>query len=359
MTSARYDQAVFIGRFQPFHNGHLALLRQALAAAHRVIVVLGSSFQARTPKNPFTWQERADMIRASVALDDAGRLTFLPVRDYYDDDAWNQAVSAGVLSLQQGPSTALMRHFKDSSSYYQRNFPDWIPVDCERAGMVDATTLRDIFLDRQAMPGGFVLLAEQVPAPVAQFLAAFRHLQTYDALVDYQTKLVKDKAAWAGAPYPPTFVTADALVRMNKHILLLRRAGSVGTGLLAMPGGYVETHDFLLDAAIRELREETAFGLYPSVLLTALKEVRVFDHPGRSQRGRIVTHVHVFDFGDMAPLEVHGNGSEGEPAWVPEERLVALEDQFFSDHFHILDSVLGLTGPVAPARPQSRLVYCA
>ncbi|MDP9108408.1 MAG: adenylyltransferase/cytidyltransferase family protein, partial [Pseudomonadota bacterium] len=48
--------AVLIGRFQPFHNGHASLLAAALAAAPQVVVVLGSSFHARSAKNPFTWE---------------------------------------------------------------------------------------------------------------------------------------------------------------------------------------------------------------------------------------------------------------------------------------------------------------
>ena len=49
-----FDLAVLVGRFQPFHAAHLALLHRALAIAPRVVVVVGSAFQARTPKNPFT-----------------------------------------------------------------------------------------------------------------------------------------------------------------------------------------------------------------------------------------------------------------------------------------------------------------
>lgn len=51
-----FDAAVLIGRFQPFHNGHAALLAKALETAPRVIVVLGSAFAARNAKNPFGWE---------------------------------------------------------------------------------------------------------------------------------------------------------------------------------------------------------------------------------------------------------------------------------------------------------------
>jgi len=49
-----FDIAVLIDRFQPFHNGHAALLAWALATAPQVVVVLGSAHSARNAKNPFS-----------------------------------------------------------------------------------------------------------------------------------------------------------------------------------------------------------------------------------------------------------------------------------------------------------------
>ena len=82
------DIAVLVGRFQPFHDAHLALLERAPACASRCAVVIGSAFQARTPKNPFTWKERAEMIRQALPEADRARLTIVPMRDYYDEARW-------------------------------------------------------------------------------------------------------------------------------------------------------------------------------------------------------------------------------------------------------------------------------
>ena len=102
-ASLRFDAAVVIGRFQPFHNGHLALIEQALAEAPTVIVILGSAHAARSTKNPFTWRERAQMIRLAAG-NRADRIRFVPVRDYYDDTRWVDAVRAGV--AEQAPRHA-------------------------------------------------------------------------------------------------------------------------------------------------------------------------------------------------------------------------------------------------------------
>jgi bifunctional NMN adenylyltransferase/nudix hydrolase len=44
----KYDTIVFIGRFQPFHNAHLEIVKKALEQTNRLVILVGSSFQ---PKN--------------------------------------------------------------------------------------------------------------------------------------------------------------------------------------------------------------------------------------------------------------------------------------------------------------------
>ena len=113
MTS---DLAVLVGRFQPFHDAHLALLTRALAIAPRCVVVVGSAFQARTPKNPFTWTERAEMIRHALPESDRERVTIVPMRDYYDETRWVACVReavAGLVADEESPRIALVgREFR-------------------------------------------------------------------------------------------------------------------------------------------------------------------------------------------------------------------------------------------------------
>jgi len=97
-----HDFAVLIGRFQPFHNGHLSLLKLALDAAPHVVVVIGSAFQALSPKHPFSWQERAEMIRHAVPEAERARLRFVPVRDYFDEMRWVDAVRREVAQVLAG-----------------------------------------------------------------------------------------------------------------------------------------------------------------------------------------------------------------------------------------------------------------
>jgi len=121
--SPAHALAVLIGRFQPFHNAHLALLRKALEAAPRVVVVIGSAFQARSPKNPFTWQERADMIRLALDAAERERVLFVPMRDHFDEERWfaelRLAIDAALVAQGAAPASAsgtvLVGHVKDAT----------------------------------------------------------------------------------------------------------------------------------------------------------------------------------------------------------------------------------------------------
>ena len=49
-----YRYLVFIGRFQPFHRGHKAVVDEALQRADEVIMLIGSANLPRSLRNPFS-----------------------------------------------------------------------------------------------------------------------------------------------------------------------------------------------------------------------------------------------------------------------------------------------------------------
>ena len=62
----KYLSAALIGRFQPFHLGHLEFIRKILSETSEVILIIGSSQANFTPHNPFTAGERTRMIKDSL-----------------------------------------------------------------------------------------------------------------------------------------------------------------------------------------------------------------------------------------------------------------------------------------------------
>ena len=355
MTSSAPHTAVLIGRFQPFHNGHLALLQQALGRAQQVVVVLGSAFQARSPKNPFTWQERQALILGSLPAGDAARVRCVPVRDYYDEPRWVQAVTAAVQSqVPAGERIALVGHFKDASSSYLARFPGWELLSLPRQGDFDGTPARALYwnLQTQAPTQNWAPLDACLPPATAAWLRQWQTTSDYAAMCAEWRMLAGYQAAWASAPYPPVFVTVDGLLVCNAHVLLIQRGHAPGKGLWALPGGFVEPHDTLWQSCLRELTEETGLPLPPSAMRDAWQGTEVFDHPDRSLRGRTITHVFAFHLPGTQLPPVQGGDDAAVARWVPLHHLAAMESQMFEDHFHVLRHCFARfgNGPV-PALP--------
>ena len=156
------------------------------------------------------------------------------------------------------------------------------------------------------------------------------------------------REAWAAAPYPPVFVTVDAVLRCQDHVLLIRRAHAPGKGQLAVPGGFIEQRETVWQSCLRELAEETHCNVPDATLRAALQSVAVFDHPDRSQRGRTITHAHYFDLGNAPLPPVQADDDALLAAWVPIAQVPELEAEFFEDHFHMLDHFLHLTEQASP-----------
>jgi bifunctional NMN adenylyltransferase/nudix hydrolase len=336
-TTTHFDAAILIGRFQPFHNGHAALLKQALEMADRALIVLGSSFRARNAKNPFTWEERATMIAASFDEADVGRISFVPVRDVYDDTRWAAAVKEGVCTAMAGcatPRLALVGFHKDASSAYLRLFPQWSFVASERQGDIDATPLRGFYLNGN--DASWAASRAQVPPAVVRYLEDWRTLPAFATMREEHETIEADKQKWGSGP----FITLDAVVTVAGHVLLVRRKHPPGKGLWAIPGGFLEGRERLLQGAIRELKEETGLAIKDVELVEALRTAAVFDHPDRSQRGRVITHAHWFDLPLPALPIVAGADDAAEARWFPIAELPDMETELFEDHFVILDRLL-------------------
>lgn len=344
-----HDVAVCIGRFQPFHLGHLALLRRALSLAPRCVVVLGSAFQARSPRNPLTWAERAEMIRLALAPAERERVRFLPVRDHYDAPRWAAAVREGVdgclAEWRQPPGARIVRVAAPvgSDPDIAPHFPGWAGNLVEPVPGVQAKGLRDALFQGAEQPeAAIAALVGGLPDSTRDFLRAWTALPHFAGLAEEWRMLRRSRDEWAGSPYPPVFVTVDAVLRCAGQVLLVRCGHAPGRGLLALPGGFIEQRETLWESAVRELREETNLALPDEVLRLAFRGAVVFDHPRRSQRGRTITHAHHFELGDEPLPEVQGGDDAAAALWVPVAELASMEDRFHDDHFHVLDHFLGL-----------------
>ncbi|MFH1721704.1 MAG: nicotinamide-nucleotide adenylyltransferase [Candidatus Altiarchaeota archaeon] len=79
--------ALFIGRFQPFHLGHLKVLEWAADRNDKLLVGIGSSQEQGTEKNPFSFEQRKQMIETSMKIDQS-KYEIYPVPDINDPPNW-------------------------------------------------------------------------------------------------------------------------------------------------------------------------------------------------------------------------------------------------------------------------------
>ena len=331
-----FDTLVFIGRFQPLHKGHVEVIKQAEKFAKQVVVIVGSSFAARSTRNPFTFYERKEMIKIEFPNDN---VKVLPVMDYpYDDIRWVAAVQSLVSSaipFTPDPiKIGLIGHEKDHTSYYLNIFKGWNPISVQNVEGINATDIRNkMFEDRELA----VSFLGDITPKVANYIdGLFSDDEEFEHLSDEFRAVKAYKDSWKIAPYAPTFVTTDAVVHQSGKVLLVTRGKAPGEGLLALPGGFLGQHETIMDGMIRELKEETKLKIPEKVLRGSIKNTKVFDSPNRDPRGRTITHAFYIDLGfgeDFA--KVKGSDDAAHAAWY-DVGLLKSED-FYADHFHIIN----------------------
>ena len=83
-------RAVFPGRFQPFHLGHLAVIELLLSKYDEVIIIVGSGKDSHSIYNPFTAGERVEMIRNGLKEFNADfkRLVIFPILESFTGKIW-------------------------------------------------------------------------------------------------------------------------------------------------------------------------------------------------------------------------------------------------------------------------------
>ena len=79
---------LLIGRFQPFHFGHLDAVLFGLSRAENLFICIGSSNKSNERKNPFSAEERREMIRLSIEPSITDRIKIFDIPDVGDHEKW-------------------------------------------------------------------------------------------------------------------------------------------------------------------------------------------------------------------------------------------------------------------------------
>lgn len=333
----KYDTLVLIGRFQPLHNAHLEIIKRATALTNQLVIITGSAAQPRTYKNPFTSKERANMIKDATRGLNMHVYVEANIDTIYNDQAWAIRVQ-GIVNkyASAGAKVGIIGHKKDESSEYLDFFPQWEFVNVEQIEPLSAVDIRDLYFKRDA---NMKFIQGVVPETTFDFLMNFKETPEYEQVIREREFIQNYKKQYASLPYPPVFVTTDAVVIQSGHVLLVERKAEPGKGLLALPGGFLNQNERIIDGVIRELREETKIKVPGPVLRGNIKRVEVFDHPDRSARGRTITHACMIELPDGELPKVKGADDAKTAKWYPIAEVDS--SNMFDDHYQIIQAFVG------------------
>lgn len=153
---------LYIGRFQPLHNGHLSVINRILAESSKLVIGVGSSNQEISVTNPFTLDERMRMIESSVN----GEYEIIPIEDTNTDAEWMQIIGKKFkFDYLYTGSPIMEKLFKDYS--YNVKKVSFLSTDDEENRSISATHIRDLMYInypdwKRLVPEGAVKVIEEV-----------------------------------------------------------------------------------------------------------------------------------------------------------------------------------------------------
>lgn len=311
-----------------------------------VVIIVGFHRGAPSPRDPWNVAIRKKWIAQSV-LPDFKKFTIQSVGcTLYDDEAWVQTVTneAERFRTSDEDEFFLYGHHKDKTSDYLGWFPRWETRDLAHdLPTISSTQIRAQLFENGSRHGIDRRTAEweYLPHVVREDLERGRDENSIvvEWLQNDWDHIKAYKKSWEAAPYPPVLVTADSVVFLRGHVLLVQRGGPYRKGTFALPGGHfeVEKDRDLENTAIRETLEETGINLENAKLIDQHR----FAHPLRSHLGRVVTTAFCFDFHNWHALKPTAGDDADDAFWAPISELHRkFQDNFFEDHLDIIEHFL-------------------
>jgi len=135
---------LLIGRFQPFHLGHLEALRFALSKVDKLWVGIGSSNKPAQKSDPFSAEERKEMILSSIddSMKDKISIYFIP--DLDNHVKWIEKIDTIVPKFDIVFSNdELTKHL------YSKRTLQIIPVPFLKRDVLSGTKIRDLIISDQ------------------------------------------------------------------------------------------------------------------------------------------------------------------------------------------------------------------
>jgi nicotinamide-nucleotide adenylyltransferase len=158
-------RALVVGRFQPFHNGHRALIAAALDRCEQVVVAIGSSDARPGLRQPFTAPERRRMVEAAFPKQCRdGSLRIVEVPDLHDPPRYaaHAVAISGPVDVVYGNDEATLGLFERAGFAVER--PGLVERERFEASAIRAQLAADDEAWRACVPPAVATLLVQLDA---------------------------------------------------------------------------------------------------------------------------------------------------------------------------------------------------
>src|SRR5574340_1147004 len=132
---------LLIGRFQPFHKGHLSAVNFGLSKIENLWIGIGSSNKSHEKKNPFTADERKEMIISSLDSESLKKIKVFYVPDIGDHEKWTYHVDSIVPKYD-----VVFSNDDFTISLYKKRGINVIEVPLLQRDMISCTRIRELIL---------------------------------------------------------------------------------------------------------------------------------------------------------------------------------------------------------------------
>ena len=135
---------LLIGRFQPFHLGHLDAILFALSRTENLFIGIGSSNKSNEKKNPFSSEERREMIVSSIEPSMIDRIKIFDIPDIDDHEKWTFEIDQVVPKYD-----AVFTNDEFTKTLFEKRKIDVIPVVLKDRERFSGTNIRELIADNK------------------------------------------------------------------------------------------------------------------------------------------------------------------------------------------------------------------
>ena len=372
---------VYIGRFQPFHKGHKAIVDltvKMMKPGDTFTIIIGSADQQETERNPLSASQRKEMLSTEL---EGYPVTILTINDSpYNYDLWIERLCAKMLGFKsathedflekqedfiKGFSNICIVGMENVEEYIDRitKYYTYAPTEHFNLGInshvfseldtqasVHGSSIRTLACseDRDHLENFYSVIKDLVDEKVLAYLKTVNFpLIVYNAYIKGM-----DYAKLTGCKYNSCFMTVDNIVfdKFLDQVLLIKRKDN---GKLAIPGGFAEPYMNMKDNALRELEEETSITakmLKDAFVKIDELEPTLIDAPYRDPRSshkcNFVSAVYVWQskvdaLKNFIPYVKAGDDAV-DTVWLSKEECEDLPAwRFHADHKKIICKLLG------------------